>query len=123
MRAAAVVVLATSVAASSSVAQVVTEEPPRSIILPNYDMVQIGQYEAIESGAAGIHGKQVSRTPVEKRSQYDGHMIFGLEIRVAADAEADDARWIGIFADDPDNDRFRAGEDADDRARGRRRTL
>ena len=51
MRSAAVVVLATSIAASSSVAQVVADRPPRSIILPNYDMVRIGQYEAIESGA------------------------------------------------------------------------
>ncbi len=50
MRAAAVVLMATFVAASSSDAQVVTA-PPKSIILPNYDMVRIGQYEALESGA------------------------------------------------------------------------
>ena len=50
MRAAALVLMATFVAASSSDAQVVTE-PPKSIILPNYDMVRIGQYEALESGA------------------------------------------------------------------------
>jgi len=51
MRAAAVVVLATFVAAPASVAQVVIAGPPKSTILPNYDMVRIGQLEAIESGA------------------------------------------------------------------------
>ena len=51
MRTAVVVVLATVVAASPSVAQVITDGPPKSIILPNYDMVRLGQLEAIESGA------------------------------------------------------------------------
>jgi len=51
MRAAAGVVLAMFMAASSSDAQVIIEDPPKSIILPNYDMVRIGQLEAIESGA------------------------------------------------------------------------
>jgi hypothetical protein len=51
MRAAAAVMLATVVAASPTMAQVSTEAPPKSIILPNYDMVRLGQLEAIESGA------------------------------------------------------------------------
>ena len=51
MRAAAVPCWRRSLAVSSSVAQVSTEGPPKSIILPNYDMVRIGQLEAIESGA------------------------------------------------------------------------
>jgi hypothetical protein len=51
MRATAVLVLAMWAAASSSFAQVVTEGPPKSIILPNYDLVRIGQFEALESGA------------------------------------------------------------------------
>jgi hypothetical protein len=51
MRAALVVVLATLVAASPSVAQISTEGPPKSIIIPNYDLVRLGQLEAIESGA------------------------------------------------------------------------
>jgi hypothetical protein len=51
MRAIAAAVLATVAAVSASHAQIRTEGPPKSIIIPNYDMVRLGQLEAIESGA------------------------------------------------------------------------
>lgn len=51
MRAAVVLVLASLAVASPSAAQISTEGPPKSIIIPNYDMVRLGQLEAIESGA------------------------------------------------------------------------
>lgn len=50
MRALSAVFLATAVAATPAIAQVLTS-PPKGIILPNYDLIRIGQTEAIESGA------------------------------------------------------------------------
>ncbi len=50
MRALAVLLLASLAIGTPATAQVLTS-PPKGIILPNYDMVRIGQTEAIESGA------------------------------------------------------------------------
>ena len=50
MRAMAVLLLASVAVATRSSAQLLTT-PPQGIILPNYDLVRVGQWEAIESGA------------------------------------------------------------------------
>ncbi len=50
MRALAVLVLTLLVAAAPAPAQVLSS-PPKGIILPNYDLVRLGQWEALESGA------------------------------------------------------------------------
>ena len=50
MRALAVLLLASVAIGTPATAQVLTS-PPKGIILPNYDLVRVGQTEALESGA------------------------------------------------------------------------
>ena len=51
MRAAVLAVVALAATSPSLSAQITIEGPPKGIILPNYDMVRLGQLEAIESGS------------------------------------------------------------------------
>ena len=69
--------------------------------------------EAVVSRTDRIDREHVTRTAVGKRPDDDADMILGIEHRVALHAEADDARRIGIVADDPDHDRVSIGEHFD----------
>ncbi len=76
--------------------------------------------QAVVARAARVDRKDVSGAPVEERTEHDEHVIFVVEIRVAPDAEADDAGWIRIVAHDADREPRCVGHHAHRRAQCRR---
>ena len=64
--------------------------------------------QAVVPGAARIHRKRISRPAVAKRSEHDLHVILIVQIGVASDAAADDARRV-VLALDADDERLGIG--------------
>ncbi len=74
---------------------------------------------AVVPGAAGIDGKRIARSPIARRTQHDPDVILRLQVRVARDAAADDARGI-VLEDDADDENIGVGDDPDDGPDARR---